>query len=124
MTSLTPQRDALARTALDRLPTNGTVDEIERRLCLDLMEAALLPVADMMDLGAPLDDIQLRLVNAIANVLVSHCLSLAGGEKNAANKVAIVTLDALIDRVRSGINKANPTISVSSDVERQAGGRA
>ena len=130
MTSLTPQRDCLTRTlaaaraASERIPTNGAVDEIERRLCLDLMEAALLPCADLMDLEVSFEDIQSRLENAIANVIVSHSLSLTAGEQEKAKKFARAMLFKLAERVRRGIENRNPAIESQGDVQQQTRGHA
>ncbi|MGU3666141.1 hypothetical protein ACLBX9_18305 [Methylobacterium sp. A49B] len=130
MTSLTPQRDTLtrvlaeARSASEQRPVADAVEAIERRLCLDLMEVALLPCADMMDLAVPMHDIQARLENAFANVIVSHSLSLSAGDRDEATQIAGATLLNLSQRVQRAIENNNPSVSVQRAVDRVQTGAA
>lgn len=89
MTSLTPHRQAL-EGALDAAkgtlppydPTN--LESMTRHMTLDLQRAVLLPVADMFDRRIDGSDVEHVIANSISNGVLSHVMSLSGGDKAVA----------------------------------------
>lgn len=130
MMTLHPRRDAItrattaARSAAASLPpAKNRVEEINREIAHGVLESALIPVAEAMDLGADGSTASAMLVNAFANVLVSFCLSCSDGDVPRAEQHALVVLDALIDRTR-GLLAKPAEIEVVEEFRDIAPGRA
>ena len=130
MTTLYPRRDSMiaaaaeAREAAKALPpAKDRIDVIYRAVSQDVLESALVPIAEAMDLGADVPAASGILVTALSNTIVSHCLSIGGGYGPAAEGHALFLLNALIDRVRTSMN-APGDVEVVRDIDLAASGRA
>jgi len=93
MTTLSPRRDAIeaaaaaSREAAAALPPpKDRFEAINRELAHGVMESALTPIAEAMDLGVDGKTTSAMLASAIANVIASFCLSCADGDEGAAER--------------------------------------
>lgn len=130
MTTLSPRRDALvdafaaANEAAKALPPpRDRVEALNRELAHSVMESALTPIAEAMDLGVDGRTTSVMLASAIANVMASFCLSCADGNERSAERLAIALLDSLVDRVRDLFDKP-ATIDVVQEFRDPTPGRA
>ncbi|SDA13091.1 hypothetical protein SAMN02799622_00906 [Methylobacterium sp. UNC378MF] len=130
MTTLSPRRDALvaafaaANEAAKALPPpKDRLEAINRELAHAVMESALTPIAEAMDLGVDGRTTSVMLASAIANVIASFCLSCADGDEGSAERIAIVLLDSLVDRVRDIFDKP-ATIDIVQEFRAPTQGRA
>lgn len=130
MTTLSPRRDAMiaaaaeARTAAKALPpAKDRFEDIHREVSHSVLESALIPIAEAMDLGADVRITTGMLVSALANTIVSHCLSCGDGEGPAAERHAILLLNALIDQCRMSLG-APGDVEVVRNFQDAASGRA
>ncbi|MCX4194505.1 hypothetical protein OMR07_02190 [Methylobacterium organophilum] len=130
MTTLSPRRDALvaafaaANEAAKALPPpRDRLEALNRELAHSVMESALTPIAEAMDLGVDGRNTSTMLASAIANVMASFCLSYADGNERSAERLAIALLDSLVDRVRDLFDKP-ATIDVVQEFRDPTPGRA
>jgi len=129
MTTLFPRRDALiaataaARTAGQALPpARDRIDELGREVSHGVLEAALIPMAEAVDLGADIARAQTMLTHALAATIMnfSAFVSLDDGQSQS---FAIGVLEELVFRTRSFAEKASE-IQIPVDYDGLDVGRA
>lgn len=121
MTTLTPYRDSLLQGLEEAerqlqalsLPTSS---RIEQEMSIGILRAALVPLADMLDLQMSLGKAQRALESALANLVISHCLNFEDGDTRQAGAAAVRMLARVRDLAQARLQADRPHVHVYTPV--------